>query len=95
MNHSFTSKKGLRPIIFTVTILIMAINGSLYYTGVLNEVILVILTVVALLLTSSIRIADQWEKGVVLRMGRFIALKGPGLFFIIPVKPELIGNNQK
>jgi len=33
----------------------------------------------------SIKIADQWEKVVVLRLGKFRALKGPGLFFIIPV----------
>lgn len=32
-----------------------------------------------------LKIADQWEKGVVLRFGRFIGLKGPGLFWIIPV----------
>lgn len=33
----------------------------------------------------SLKIADQWEKVVVLRLGKFRALKGPGLFFIIPV----------
>jgi len=40
---------------------------------------------IALFISASIKIANQWEKGVVLRMGRFIGLKGPGLFFIIPV----------
>jgi hypothetical protein len=39
----------------------------------------------ALCLATSIRVADQWEKAVVLRMGKFIGLKGPGLFFIIPI----------
>ncbi len=33
----------------------------------------------------SIKVADQWERAVVLRLGRFRALEGPGLFFIIPV----------
>ena len=33
----------------------------------------------------SIKIADQWEKVVVLRLGKFRALKGPGLFLIIPI----------
>lgn len=32
----------------------------------------------------SIRISDQWEKAVVLRLGKFVGLKGPGLFFLIP-----------
>lgn len=40
---------------------------------------------VALIVSSAIKIADQWEKAVVLRLGRFYSLKGPGLFFIIPV----------
>ena len=35
--------------------------------------------------SSAIRVADQWSKAVVLRLGRFRALKGPGLFFIIPL----------
>jgi len=33
----------------------------------------------------AVRVADQWERAVVLRLGRFRGLKGPGLFFIIPV----------
>lgn len=39
----------------------------------------------ALVVSSSIRIADQWEKAVVLRLGRFHSLRGPGIFFIIPI----------
>ena len=31
------------------------------------------------------RIASQWEKGLVLRLGKFQGLKGPGLFLIIPI----------
>ncbi len=40
---------------------------------------------VALIVSGAIKIADQWEKAVVLRLGKFQALKGPGLFFIIPI----------
>jgi regulator of protease activity HflC (stomatin/prohibitin superfamily) len=40
---------------------------------------------VAIVVSSAIKVADQWNKAVVLRLGRFQALKGPGLFFIIPV----------
>ncbi len=39
----------------------------------------------ALIVSLSIKVADQWERVVVLRLGKFRALKGPGLFFIIPV----------
>jgi regulator of protease activity HflC (stomatin/prohibitin superfamily) len=32
-----------------------------------------------------IKVVDQWEKAVILRFGRFLGLKGPGVFWIIPV----------
>ena len=40
---------------------------------------------IAIVASSAIKVADQWNKAVVLRLGRFYSLKGPGLFFIIPV----------
>ena len=33
----------------------------------------------------AIKVADQWNRAVVLRLGRFHAQRGPGLFFIIPI----------
>ncbi len=50
-----------------------------------GTVIEVITFVIALVVASSIKVADQWEKAVVLRLGGFHSLRGPGLFFIIPV----------
>ena len=44
-----------------------------------------ITVLIAIIVSSAIKIADQWEKAVVLRLGRFQSLRGPGLFFIIPV----------
>ena len=41
--------------------------------------------VVGLYFLFSVRVADQWEKIAVLRFGRYVGLKGPGLFHIIPV----------
>jgi regulator of protease activity HflC (stomatin/prohibitin superfamily) len=45
----------------------------------------VIFFLVALIVSSAIKIANQWEKAVVLRLGDFHSLRGPGLFFIIPI----------
>jgi regulator of protease activity HflC (stomatin/prohibitin superfamily) len=39
----------------------------------------------AALVSSAIRVADPWTKAVVLRLGKFRSLEGPGLFFIIPL----------
>ena len=44
----------------------------------------VIAFVIALVVSLSIKVADQWERVVILRFGKFRSLKGPGLFFIIP-----------
>ncbi len=43
------------------------------------------LTGIATYLLFAIKVASQWEKAVVLRLGKFKALKGPGLFWIIPI----------
>jgi regulator of protease activity HflC (stomatin/prohibitin superfamily) len=38
-----------------------------------------------LILSSGIKMAAQWEKAVVFRLGKYSDIKGPGLFFIIPI----------
>ena len=40
--------------------------------------------VVGLVLMQAPRVAQQWERGVVLRLGRFAGLRGPGLFWVVP-----------
>ncbi len=47
-------------------------------------VLAVVLAIVLVVAYSSIRIAREYERGVVFRLGRLIDLKGPGLFFILP-----------
>ncbi len=47
--------------------------------------IAVVAFVIAVVASYSIKIADQWDRTVVLRLGRFRSLEGPGLFFIIPI----------
>ena len=41
--------------------------------------------VIALFVSLAIKVADQWDKAVILRLGKFRSLQGPGLFFIIPI----------
>ena len=42
-------------------------------------------------LAFAIKVADQWEKAIVLRLGRYRGLRGPGLFVIIPVVDAVSG----
>ena len=44
---------------------------------------------VDVVISSSIRLAAQWEKAVVFRLGKFHTIKGPGLFMIIPLIDQL------
>ena len=41
--------------------------------------------IIALLISTAIKIADPWDKAVVLRLGHFQSLRGPGLFLIVPI----------
>jgi len=60
----------------------LAYLATAYATGVAIGIVSLLIAAIA---AYSIRVADQWERVVVLRLGRFRSLEGPGLFFIIPV----------
>ena len=46
-------------------------------------------SVIGVYLLFSIKVADQWEKVVVLRLGRYAGLRGPGMFHVIPIVERL------
>jgi regulator of protease activity HflC (stomatin/prohibitin superfamily) len=74
----------------TVIIVVSALLGILLYVKYLDIEIFVGFEILTILIASSIKIADQWEKAVVLRMGRYIGLKGPGVFFIVPILDKVM-----
>jgi regulator of protease activity HflC (stomatin/prohibitin superfamily) len=43
------------------------------------------LILIAFVLLFGIKVADQWEKAVVLRFGRYLGLRGPGIFWLTPI----------
>ena len=47
--------------------------------------VIVAVLIVAVLLPTSLRIANEYERAVVFRLGRFVATRGPGLYFLIPM----------
>jgi regulator of protease activity HflC (stomatin/prohibitin superfamily) len=49
-----------------------------------------IVVVLAALLVSSVRILREYERGVVFQLGRFWAVKGPGLILLIPVLQQMV-----
>jgi regulator of protease activity HflC (stomatin/prohibitin superfamily) len=47
--------------------------------------IAVVALVLAVIVGAAVKVAAQWDRAVVLRLGRFHALRGPGLFVIVPI----------
>ncbi|HEU4552125.1 MAG TPA: slipin family protein [Chitinophaga sp.] len=82
-------KLGLNPIAAVVFFVLTGVSVGLYYLVHMNGLILVLSLIVSLFLANSIHIADQWEKAVILRMGKYTGLKGPGIFFIIPIVDKI------
>src|SRR5215217_3528440 len=71
--------------VVAIAILIAAlVLGLVGWNATGNPVPLVAMALVGLVLMPAPRIAQQWERAVVLRFGRFIGLRGPGLFWIVP-----------
>ena len=64
-------------------VLILAVTGG--ESNAQSLWIAAVTVIIALIASSAIKIADQWERVVILRLGRFRSLAGPGLFFIIPI----------
>ena len=85
MKSKAITKGILNPISILVFLLLTSIPAGLFFLTNINISIIVGLIIIAFIIATSIHIADQWEKAVVLRMGKFTGLKGPGLFFIIPI----------
>src|SRR5918998_226174 len=65
-------------------VLVFAGLGALGWMATRSVIPFIVLAVIGLVLMQSPRIAQQWERAVVLRLGRFIGLQGPGLFWVAP-----------
>lgn len=80
---------GVAAMIAVVLVIIAVLAAIVMdYYGVASWIIVLvssILIVLAINVLMSLKIADQWERAVVLRFGKFHRLRGPGLFGIIPI----------
>jgi uncharacterized membrane protein YqiK len=84
-NHTFK----WNPISTTILLVMVGLIGWFFYLEYLSVPAAIVLIIVSIFLARSIHIADQWEKAVVLRMGKFIGLKGPGIFMIVPILDKI------
>jgi len=65
-------------------LLAFVVVGLLGTIATANPAPIVVMVLLGLIAMQSPRIAQQWERGVILRLGRFTGLRGPGLFWIMP-----------
>lgn len=85
MTTNVMNKGWFNPVSFSVLLILITLSVVLYILQITNIQVLMLSILFSGLLASAIRIADQWERAVVLRMGKYKGLKGPGLFMIIPI----------
>jgi regulator of protease activity HflC (stomatin/prohibitin superfamily) len=71
--------------VVSIVIFIASFAGGALLSQSLNTPVpVIVMAIVGVILMQSPRIAEQWERAVVLRLGRFVGLRGPGLFWIVP-----------
>ena len=79
------SRSQRRANVVSVFILIVSVLGGILITAATqNPGWLIILVLAGLFLSQSPKIAKQWERAIVLRLGKYTGMRGPGLFWITP-----------
>mgnify|MGYP001544926938 CR=1 FL=1 len=82
--QSSTPEVHMNPI--SALVFIIFVGGAvLSFLARLPIAITAVLALIGIFLGYSIKMAQQWERAVVLRLGRLHAVKGPGLFILIPI----------
>src|SRR6201988_428706 len=83
--NSEGSGAGPRLNFVAIAILLLAVAGGLLVWRSTGDIVAPAVIVAAgLVLMQAPRVAQQWERAVVLRLGRFVGLRGPGLFWLLP-----------
>jgi regulator of protease activity HflC (stomatin/prohibitin superfamily) len=73
-----------------VALFVAAIAAGAALTAIFHSPVPLLSGILAgIYLLASVKVADQWEKVAVLRLGRYIGLRGPGLFHVFPLVDRL------
>ena len=87
-------KHGFSIISLLVLGLVSGVVAAVALAAGLTRELLITVTVggiaIGLFLALSPRVATQWERAVVLRLGKFVGLRGPGLFWIVPLLDRIV-----
>ena len=78
---------SVRPrvnIVAAIILLAAAVAAALLWRATGDLLVPATIIAAGIVLMQAPRVAQQWERAVVLRLGRFVALRGPGLFWVVP-----------
>ena len=85
---------GVGIFLFVILTIVAVAGAAVMETNGVSQAItvpyLIVVILIAIYILIAIQIASQWEKAVVLRFGKFSSLKGPGLFWIIPIVDAVV-----
>ena len=75
--------------VVSLLILVLAWVGAVVAATMQSVAVAAVLAIAGTLMSMSPKVAKQWERGIVLRLGRYIGLRGPGLFWIVPLVDDV------
>jgi regulator of protease activity HflC (stomatin/prohibitin superfamily) len=71
--------------VVALLILLLSIGIGIWGTvATSNPIPIIVMAALGVILMQSPKIAQQWERAIVLRLGRYVGMQGPGLFWIVP-----------
>jgi regulator of protease activity HflC (stomatin/prohibitin superfamily) len=84
-DDSVAINRGPRTNVVALSILIGSLGaGSWMSATVKNPAPVVVMALLGIVLMQAPKVAQQWERAIVLRLGRYVGIQGPGLFWIVP-----------
>jgi len=81
-------RRRVSPLAFLLFAIFIA-AGAAGTAAANNPAPLIVGALIGIYLLLAMKVADQWEKVAVLRLGKYSGLRGPGLFFIVPFVDEV------
>ena len=81
---AFRQETHMNPISIALLLVFFAAAGGSVALR-LPPAVAIVLVVIGIVVCAALKMAQQWEKAVVLRAGKLSGIKGPGLFLIVPI----------
>ncbi len=89
-SHGHAVRDVRSPNVVAVALLLVPLLAGVWLTVAAgNPVPAIVGGLLGVVLMQSPKVAQQWERAIVLRLGRFTSMRGPGLFFIVPFVDDI------